>query len=614
MRSSAWLVLGLFACGPIPPDPIIDPPVNECISTADCAEGSCREHQLPNPGRHCEVDEEIDFVLVLPMPDTVLYAPNVTYLLTQTELQQPSFPSDTCKGNCVSVPSLARTEGRYVVTRDVAHALGARLPIGDNGEEAAQAQIPVRASYRRLVPSASGELVEASSVGLPVEPIFANRILDNGPDPSGIVGIGGQPPLLTTANLPPGDYLAEFQVDAPLQTLIPPRANRFSIAARRGTFVRLDTVTLNELDQRALRHGPIRSQYRALDDFRVSLVDRGTGRAISRTAVLQGQADELQLDTFNQTMAPDDPRLPNAELVIAPPSETYSGVPTLRTQLIDGSVRSYEYPELPLPSILDAKVVTADGRGVRADLEIVSTGIVNLREHVPEDTLSYSTKLSTDDRGAFRSVLPEGEYRVFVDPDPDENLTRREITLKTIGAESRNPVGARTEWTIPLGPKTRVSGRAVLQDQRVLERAEISFVPSIVRPSRSRFELPRPRTVSTEAGGVFTVDLDVGSYDVTVTPITGTRFAPYVVSDLFVRPPSSVPCQLDDFVVKVPKAYPLTLREPNDNLLPWAWARVFARAEGSQHYVEIQRELLDAEGYVDLWFRKPELAKTNPCG
>ena len=614
MRSEGvWLLVGLLACGPVPSNPVIDPPVNECSTTADCREGVCKEHALPHPQRYCEVDEAVDFVLVLPMPDTVYYAPGLTYLLTQDDLaRRPVFGAEACKGNCVSVPYHARTEGRYNVTGPAAQVLGGRLVDG-GGNELALAQVPMRATYRRLVPGPGGRLVEATSLGLPIEPVVARRLVDE----SGTPGFGANEPLLSTANLPPGDYLADFAPDPSLRDFVPPRVKLFTVPVFQATTNVPDTSTLSAPDSPDQRRGTIRSAYRSLDGYRCSLVDHDTGRALSRTEILEGSRTSVYLATFNQVDPTDDTgkRLPaSVDLVVAPPVDTFL-VPTLRTPVIAGSLSEYRYPELPTePSSLVGTVRLADGTGTRADLEIVSTSIVNLRDHIVEDKLSYTTKVSTDDRGRFETALPEGTYRVFVDPAPASGATRREITLKTKGAETGNPVGARTVWDIGLEPQSVVSGRALLQDERVLGDVEVSFVPVMARTSVSRFELPRPLSVRTEKGtGAFRASLDVGFYDVTVTPVSGTRFAPFVMTDLFVRPAATGPCSLDDFVVKVPRVYPLTLREPNDNKLSWAWARVFARAEGSQHYVEIQRELLDEEGYADLWFRKPELAPSTPC-
>lgn len=606
-RCVGWLLLGVIACDPIPADPVVKAPRNECSASQPCSEGSCKPHAPPHSRDYCEVDEAFDFMIVATMADTSFYAPGTSFLLTQTDLSQPSFGSITCRETCVALPRIARTEGRYSIGLDAAKDLGTIL-LDAAGAEIPTARLPLRAVYRPLFRLADGRLVEATSVGLPLGPIFARRVLDDGPVTSE-PGFADQPKLMSTADLPPGWYEAQFDVDPVLRSVIPPRVKDFEVPVSR--FPNYPDSESLQPDAASFRTGTIRSRYRALDDFRAALVDRFTGRTVSRTLVLQGSRAEMYLATFNQVVAPGDPRLPDVDLVVAPPAE--SPLPTLRAPIITGGALSeYPYPELPERSRITGSVLGPDGSGVQADLEIVSTSIINLRDHVPEDQLSYVTKLSTDARGAFQTVVPEGIYRVFVDPDPSRGLSRREITLPTRGVETNNPVGATSEWSVPLESQSQVSGRARLQDGRVLDGVSVDFAPSIARSKASRFELPRNTTVLTAADGTFSARLDTGFYDVTVTPVSGTRYAPFVLTDLLVRPAAAGPCALEDFVIKVPRLFPMTLRDPNDNRLPYAWARVFARAEGSQHYVELQRELLNDEGFADLWFRKPELAKNAP--
>lgn len=607
MRIEPLLLLALIACGPVPADPIVDAPRNECGSDEQCSEGLCKDHG-PN-GRYCEVEEPFDFVVVVPMSDTSSYAPNVTFLLQQAELRTTDVDSISCATNCILLPRTVRAEGRYLITNDAAKALGTVLEDAA-GNELAQVQLPMRATYRPLLRLPTGQLVEATSVGLPLAPITAGRVVDENRVTPGVGGFGGLQKLISTADLSPGTYEAEFRVDPTLVPVIPPRLKNLEVpAARYKDFP--DTETLTKPDDGNFRTVTIQSQFRALDGFSATLVDHFSGRAVSRSVVLSGSRSTSYLATFNQLFAPGDPRLPDVDLVVAPPADT--PLPALRARALAGTVPSLlKYPEIPDRSAIDGVVVGPDGVGVPAEVEIVSTSIVNLRDQVAGDALSYTTKLSTDSRGVFTTNVPEGKYRVFVNPAPELALSRGVITLDTKGAETGKPIGARSNWEVKLTPKSRVSGRVVLQDRRAVSDVQITFTPSIQRATGSRFELPRSFTTYVD-NGEFVADLDVGFYDVTASPLAGTRFAPFVLSDLFVRPAAIGACRLEDFVVKVPYVFPITLRDPNGFQLPYTWARVYARAEGSQHYVELQRELLDAKGFAELWFRKPELAKNSPC-
>ncbi len=595
------LLLTALACGPPEPHPAVDPPINGC---GTCEEGSC------NAKGFCQVeqaDDDVDFVLVLPMPDSVYYAPNLTYLFTRNELADAVGKTKGC-GNCVTIPRLGSRVGRYLVDQDAAHRLGASLPL-DNDVEVGQAQVPMNAVYRRMI-DLDGNFVEATSVGLPVPPDFGRRSLDASPF---ALGIGGSSAITSTVNLPPGTYRVDFDVDPALRALLPPRVEPYVIPVSTQTIARLDTFQLAgaELDAPSVRTTTIQSEYRSLDGFRAYLFDKALGRVVSRSVLLKGnKVENVYLATKNQ-LGPNG--LPaTVELVIEPPPEAFA--PTLRTPVLSGLLAP-DYPEIPQPSILVGEVRGPRGEGVAARVHIVSAGLLSLRSGVAEEQLRYATALATDANGRFSTVVPEGTYKVFVDPDAALSVARSVITLRTAGVESGVSSGTRTTWTVPVVPKTRVTGRAVLADNTVLEDVAVKFAPALSRVADSAYELPRPLSTRTDADGRFAVEVDAGSYDLTVTPISGTRFAPYVLTDQIVPSRAYGGCTLalGDLHVKIPRVLSLALRDPRTEVIPWVWARVFARSAGSQHYVEIQKELLDADGTADLLFRKPEHATPKEC-
>lgn len=606
VRTSALLVAGLLACGSIEPDPIIDPPRNVCSGTP-CAEGD-----FCNSRGFCETDEkDLDFVLVLPMPDTAFYAPNVTYLLSQRDLAQVSVTGrEECPGNCISIPRLTVFEGRYFVSGAGAEQLGTTLysSDGDKLAPAAIKQLPIRATYTPQV-MVDGVAVDATDLGLPLGKILARVTVDTAAPLDR--GIGTTKPVYTAANVPPGTYRVEYEVEPSLQSFAPPRADRIEVL--RSQFTQTDRIpfTVDVPDPAPARTTVIKSRYRKLDGFQAYLVEVASGRRISRVAEMRGsQNDEVYLATVNQD---DDGQLPgNVDFVLAPPPNSYA--PTLQTRVI-GRLLAPEYPELPPPAIVEG-VVNAQGGGVRADLELVSEEIVLLRnEGLLGDQLHYRTRVSTDGDGRFATIVPEGTYRVYADPDPTRNVGRRETRLATRGAEAGALFGLRTTWNVPLGPKSIVTGQAILGDSRILGGVGVSFAPSQYRWTDSRFELPRPLRTTTNGRGEFAADLDEGFYDLTIAPTTGTGFAPFVRTDLFVPQRLERGCTLalGRLEIEIPAVYPITLRDSSDNVIPLAWARMFARATGSQHYVEIQHELLDANGSGQLLFRKPERAPLRGC-
>lgn len=594
------LLAAAAACGPPEPHPAVDPPRNAC---GICAEGRCNERGF------CQLeqaDDDVDFVLVLPMPDTVYYAPNLTYMFSRDELAAAVGKSKGCD-NCVSIPRLGSRVGRYLVDQNSAHQLGGQLPSAD-GTEALEAQVPMTAVYRRMI-NIDGTFVDATSVGLPVPPDFGRRSLDANP---AALGIGGSYPIVSAVNLPPGTYRVDFDVDPSLRTLLPPRVEPYVIPVKLVTDPQKDTFALTTLDSPAARTTNIGSQYRALDGFRAYLYDNATRREISRSVLLKGNRnDGVYLATQGQ-VGPNG--LPSTvDLVIEPPTDAFA--PTLQTHVLTGQLLAPEYPEIPQPTILGGDVRGPRGEGIPARIEIVSTGVISLRKGVAEDQLKYTTMLATDGNGHFSTVVPEGTYKVFVDPDDSLSVGRSVSTQRTAGVESGVTTGTRTSWIVTAVPKTRVKGRAILADQRVLGDVAVKFAPSITRAADSAYELPRPLSVRTDAAGRFVAELDSGVYDLTITPTSGTNFAPFVLTDQYVPSLAAGGCTLElgDLQVNVPRVLSLDMRDPSIAVLPWVWARLFARSEGSQHYVEIQKELLDSEGKGDLLFRKPERATLKGC-
>lgn len=608
MRTSAVLFAALVACGTIEPDPIITPPRNVCSSTP------CESGSTCNSSGFCEVDEDdVDFMLVFPMPDGAYYAPNSTYLLSQSDLAQVSVTNrETCPNRCISVPFVSILQDRFFVTGAGAAQLRGGTPLyAPDGTQLpldAVKQLPFRAAYvPQLV--VDGVAFDATDVGLPLGTIIPPILVDR-EAPAGSA-IGSTIPVYTTVNLPPGNYRVELQPDPSLQSFAPPRSERVEIARKPSTSRTPVSFTLDVLDPAPPRTTAIKSRYRKLDGFQAYLVDAGSGRRISRSVGLRGsQNDEVYLATKNQD---DEGQLPGSvDFVLEPPPNSYA--PTLQTHVI-GRLLAPEYPELPPPAIVEG-VVTGPEGGVRTDLELVSADIVLLRnEGLQGDQLHYRTRVSTDGDGRFSTIVPEGTYRVFADPEATANVGRRETLLATTGTAPGALFGVRTSWNVQLGPKSQVTGQAVLADSRILDGVEVSFTPSISRWQGSRFELPRPLRVVTNGRGEFSANLDSGFYDLTITPTTGTGFAPFVRTDLFVAQRLEGGCTvaLGPLEVKVPKVLDVTLRDSLDNAIAYSWARVFARSAGSQHYVEIQHQLLDADGSGQLLFRKPEHAVLKGC-
>ena len=601
-RSACWLVLAL-GCGPVEPSVTLDAPRNTC-TVDSCSEGSCVA------GR-CEVTDPGDYALVLSMADSAYYAPGVTFVLGRADViaQASKAGASTCPGQCLSTPYVSRVSGRYLVDANVVEELGGRLVDGA-GANLAQAQVPVSAIYRYLLPDSNGTLTEATALGLPIADVLTSVLPD---DAARAAGVGGGNALVTRAIVGPGQYQVEMQVQASLRSMLPPRLATYD-PQNDGTSTNRadDTFQPAAVDPVESRTTTIASSYRSLAGYRAYLTD-ASGRTISRTVTLDGAQNRVFLATFGQQQ-PNGTLPTSTRLVLAPPEDTL-GVPTLRIAVLAGSLNAPAYPELPTPSSLEGTVTAADGTGVKADLDILATGVVNLRDHLTEDSLTYVTRLSTDDRGRFATVLPEGTYHVFVDPDPASGMSRRDITLQTRGAQTGTPSGARTTWTVPVDPKTRVTGRAIALGGPPLDAVDVWFRPSVPRITDSAYELPRPITVRTDASGTFSADLDSGYYDFTITPVSGTGFAPYVRSNQLIPRRAGGTCTiaLGDVAVHVPQVLAFTLRDPiNSAVPPPAWARLFARPAGSEHYVELQRELTDSSGYVRLLFRQPDYAPNSP--
>lgn len=589
MRRAALTLL--LACAGPDDNPIVNGPLNDC--STGCPEGSVCES-----GRSCvqRSPAPLDFTLVMTMTDTMYYAPGVTYMVDAKQLPAGQLPG--CD-ECFMLPRIARYLSSYNVTEEVASALGLRT--AKPSEPA-----PMRATYTRIVEDGDGQWVEASQLGLPVLPVFAQR-----QEQKGEAGLLGARATNAAARLTPGRYRVEYQVDTPFRTMLPPYLDLFAVADRATRTEDFPApFTLNALDPEDLRTTAVHSEYLALDGFSTWLADRSSGRVVSRRAALSGSGKKVYLATYN--VVDQLGTLPSyIEAVVAPPPGSIA-IPTLHKPVIGGALTEIAYPELPRPSFVHGTVRAPDGQGVRATLHLISRGLRSLRDGVGESQLTYTTQVATDAEGTFLTVLPVGTYAVYIDPDPSTPVSRRVITQRTVGVDSEATPGAQTEWRFELAPLAEVRGQVLLEDGRPLVQGEVRLSPSVPRAELSGFELPRPFSVRTDGTGAFVARVDADStYDIGIVPGSGSRFARAVRTDQVV--PSGCPLELGQLTLRMPARRPLTLVDPFDNQVASTWVRMFARAEQSRHFVEIASEMTDANGKVELLYLRPERAPLPPA-
>jgi hypothetical protein len=154
-----------------------------------------------------------------------------------------------------------------------------------------------------------------------------------------------------------------------------------------------------------------------------------------------------------------------------------------------------------------------------------------------------------------------------------------------------------TALTLQPPPRTLVSGRVVLTDDRPLSEADVVAIPE--EPSSPQAPKPRPGRTKTRSDGRFVFELDAGPYVFMVIPKAGTGF-PRVVTRPEVPPQAT---ELPDIRVPAPSRLTFTLRDPSPNRNPVVRAvvQILAAMPGREgEPIEIGSAMTDSNGQVEI--------------
>lgn len=590
-RSAVVAVLAVAAaCSPIVAKPLSEAPVNEgCLDVHKCelytVPGATTKSQC-HDGR-CDFGlPTYPFTVVVNVPDTSFYAPGRSFLLTNKDLSaQPGTISGNtaCKPPlCVPLQELVQAEGRYLVTKQAAVAVGLPLPESTS--------IPVRVT---LVPLADGTLDEAATVGIPAADVLTSSLAVV---PQGTTGV---PPEIKYADaVPVGRYLRIAYPEPPYDRFFPPAFTTLS-----ENFPSFNDVfflgVLRETGKTPLddETGDTRkatvTRAEGLDGWQVWLIDSQTGRRISSLRTLKGTKMTVRLDTVGQTQATSRALKENVEVVVAPPA-SFIGVPRLQSRIINGQgLEALDVPPLPGPASVTGVVASGEGTaltGIPSVLRFDSTKVRRM-DGTADPLLRYSTSVSTDVTGHFATVLPPGLYDVTIEPDFRTSFAKVKDRFDTSD-------GLAKTYRPPM--RTVASGKVVLADGRPLAGADIRAIPSEVPvTSMGTAVKPRPAQTRTDEGGNFSFEVDQGQYDFVVDPQAGTGF-PRLVQ---VRSFATGIAKLDTIVIAPPARLSFTVKDPsrNGNPIVRATVRVFAEPPNrGPPAVEIARSMTDELGQCEI--------------
>ncbi len=598
-----------IACGSIVSPPGVIAPINVCpdhscaayvqsgTTPASCVDDAC---VVPGPAA--------GVVLLVALPQDSGFAPGRTFALDFDQLvatAPPSTPPMTalalCESaataGCAALPGYGAIKGQYGVSPNLEQPppLGVGWDLGNPAETA----LPVQASFRLLWPVSSMSTVDARSLGLPIDPIFATASVDT----FGIPGPAGGPSVIYQTYLQPGTYERILRPTPPFDQAFAPEVK--VVAVLEGQSVVPEFVDAFDSTQETGQGSTIptfniTNAGGTLDGWTAYLRD-GSNQIISNIVALHGTTAPKVILATNHVPVGSD-ALTNAELVVAPPLG--SPFPTAVFAPV-GNVLPFDevYPELAAPVEVSGSVMTAAGAPAAADIIFEALAITGA------NGASYTTNFEFVGRASARpdpasgadtysAILPQGLYRVSVRPLTMANQVTIIDPFTVDGMQGT--AEAQSNFAVDV-PRT-AEGTAVVADGRPLAGATVEASPVGCIDGTSSWCLPRAAQTTTTDTGAFQLALDPGQYVLRVRPADGSRL-PWVVQ------PLSVP--LDNFgvivpLVKVPApmSVGLSLFDPTGNAIVHAVVRAFwLPAQGSA--LELGSALTGTDGRYDMYLALP---------
>ncbi len=588
-RALLVAVLAALSCDPIQGSPLTPAPTNTCPDhPCEAYAGGPAKANCQN-GR-CEIAGSLSaYTAVVSLPQTSFFAPGATFMLDSKQLAQDgTLPLARCSWpTCLPLPDVAIVSGRYSVTSQAAKRVG----IATNGLPS----VPSRVTFFPL----SAPETEAYPQGLPAVIAFAASRVVRG-------AVRYQTELARGTASRSARYLRYELPEPPWDKYIPPLLDEIELPGGSDP-VPADDVTLDvnpgtATSIRALddpsQAGTARvatvTRAEGLDGFRVWIAHHKSARRVSVVKPLAGTSMDVRLDTAGQSASdpaciaehPDEtpPTMPTTalcdgrDLVVAPP-EDWLAVPTFVSQITAVSTKlgEFDYPTLAQPLAQNGVVARLDpagnSLGIPSRITFTSTSIT-VDGGRSEPRLHYATTVSTDSAGYFQTVLPPGTYTALIDPAVGTGSARAaQIVTFTMPQQA-------TRLVVPA--LVHASGRAHVGDGRALAAARVSATPLDAQAPPSPDAQPpvvppRAVTTTTDDVGAYHLDLDPGSYELSVEPEPGTGL-PRVVTVIQVSPGSP---ELPDTTIPAPFKLAFTLRAAGESAppVPGAVVRIYVQCQ-----------------------------------
>jgi hypothetical protein len=414
----------------------------------------------------------------------------------------------------------------------------------------------------------------------------------------------------------PGTYERTVMPEPPFDAFYPPDVNVVNVASGVLGF---ETVELSAIDVHKSSGIPTtvlsRDDGARMDGWIAYTRDVTTQRRVSNAAVL-GDVNRSSSNPATYTVQlnmrhHEADAYMNVEFVLDPPAGALAK-PSLVQDLLDVSPIP-TYPALPPPATVRGFVASAvENAPVAADILFVSTKIYVVTGSNQNTDLRYTATAEAvaENGGAparYSVVLPRGEYQVIVSPR-DPSYAKRVLSQPLIVDTVNDPQDGKN---LTVSRKRLVLGVALVSDGRPLAHAEVTAMPAaaLFSPVAAgstpatplpREQAPRPAQTETDAVGTFSLQLDPGSYDITVKPAPGSKL-PWVVSPS--RVISDEDLTLDPVQIPAPVSAGLTLLDPSSppNPIVGAIVRAFAVPTGGTAFVEIGRGITDAKGRYEMF-------------
>ena len=569
------------ACDPIVADVTSQGPKNSCKD----GDEACARYDQPGPKPSCDktcvvLGKPSSYVLAIAVPESSFFAPGRTFLV-RDKGNLGDGPSCGA-ASCIALPPIVEAAGEYRVTPAVAEQVG--YPLG------AVEVLPARVAYFPQIALDDGTTREASDVGLPALPIFADI---RGPTlPASSVRF--------LAFVPLGSYRRVANPTSPFDLAFPPSSISLNVAVEgvRGEGSQAIPFFTDRFvigsgaaaldDPSGESNTAVIRRRTGLDGFYTYLRDRKTERRLSSLRALGGTTVSVRLDTVGENTR--EGALRDGIDIVVVPDPRWIGVPTLVDRILAGAGFRLDYPDLP-PPVPVAGVVDAEG-AVPAQVTFVSTGI-EVKDAASSSQLLYSTTVRTDAEGRFSTVLPAGTYEAFVEPEDRARAFAKTRVSVTVSATQR-------AFVLRTRRKPIVSGKVRLSDGRPLSNADLVWAPSAGRTSLAVREAPRPARATTDGDGLYAVALDQGEYDLTVIPEVGTGFPRLVLPASLVGPNDTV---FKELVVFAPSRIAWTVKAPGGRQsIVRAVVRAFAfvTSPAGDRYVEIGQSMTDENGAFEM--------------